>query len=238
MKKFLSLLLAMTMTACAFTSCGDKDDDKDSGKGASASDEAKASKKEKNAAIGKWQPDDVKEIVFDIQSNDKAVISMVQDMSSIIYFDENKSFIFSGMEFSEDDYDFDGETFVLHSMSDNDLTMTKTDGSDDLFGEYKWISGDAYDAVARGYDNKAAENNSDESFSDSGTDIFMTCAEGSTSLEARINVQDFKLTKDTISIDGEFFGDEALLDAPYTVDGDTMTITNADGEDVKLTRIN
>lgn len=239
MKKLLSFLIAMTMTACAFTSCGSKDDD-DSKKGSSVSDEEKGGE---NSALGKWKPvadeensEDLENVVFDIQSEDKATISMVQDMSEDIYFDDKKSFFFTGMEFGDDNYDFDGKTFVLHAFSENDLTMEKIDGSDDLFGEYKWINGDAYDAMAQGFGDSASEDGVDADFENT-CEMYMTCGEGSTSLEIRFKLDDFKLTDDTISISSAIFGEDSLENAPYTIDGDTMTLTNAKGKDVQLKRI-
>lgn len=249
MKKFLLLLLASVMTACAFTSCGRTEDDGDSDQGSLAAEEDTTAGEEQsgteedtnniqpetdnniNPAFGKWEfVDDymIDVTVIEIKDSDNASVVVTQDMADRIYFDEEKNFVFPGMTFSADDYDFDGKTFVLHGMSENDLTMEKIDGSEDLFGEYRWISGELYSFVS----TWAA---------DSDAPLFMNCAEGSTTLYLDMDMEGFSLTDDTITIDGGAFGENTLfkpiINAPYTVDGDVMIVTNSDGEELKFTRI-
>lgn len=228
MKKFLTILLAMSMMSFTFASCGKKDSDKEDKKSSSASEE--------NPVVGRWEPVDTENVVLDIRSEDEAYICAVMDLSDSIYFEED-NLVFSGMEFTDEEYDFDGETFVLHAMSDDDLTMKKTDGSEELYGEYQWVSGDAYEAIATGFNNKAAENNDDESFDEKNMKIFVNFTEESSIFEARMNVEGFELTDETITISGSIFGDDELRDAEYSVDGDKMTIKNAQDEEVELERI-
>ncbi len=228
MKKILTILLAMSMMSCAFASCGKKDSDKEDKKSSSA--------EEKNSAVGRWIPADTENMIFDIRSEDEAYICAIQDLTDNISF-EDDNFVLSGMEFNDEEYDFDGDTFVLHAMGDNDLTMKKTDGSEELSGEYQWISGTAYEAIATGFNNKAAENNDMETFDENNIKIFVNFTEDSTILEARMNIDDFELTDETITISGEIFGDEELRDAEYSVDGDRMTIINAQNKEVELERV-
>ncbi|MBO5319857.1 MAG: hypothetical protein J6B01_08660 [Ruminococcus sp.] len=229
MKKFLTILLAVSMMSCTFASCGKKDSDKEDKKSSVAEEEVLP-------AVGRWEPVDTEDMIFDIRSENEAYICVVQDLSDALYF-EDDNFMFSGEEFADKDYDFDGETFVLHAFNDNDLTMKKTDGSEELYGEYQWISGDAYDAIATGFNNEAAENNDDETFDEEKMKIFVNFTEDSTILEARMTIDDFKLSDKKITISGAIFGDDELRDAEYSVDGDKMIIINAQGEEVELERI-
>ena len=228
MKKFLTILLAMSMMSFTFASCGKKDSDKEAKKSSSSSEE--------NPAVGRWEPVDTENVVLDIRSEDEAYICAVMDLSDYIYFEED-NLVFSGREFTDEEYDFNGETFVLHAMSDDDLTMKKTDGSEELYGEYQWVSGDAYEAIATGFNNRAAENNDDETFDEENMKIFVNFTEDSSILEARMNVEGFELTDETITISGSVFGDDELRDAEYSVDGDKMTIKNAQDEEIELERI-
>ena len=230
MKKFLTILLAVSVMSCTFASCGKKDSSEEDKKSSVAEE------KESNPAVGRWKLVDSEDTIFDIRSEDEAYICAVQDLSDDLYFEEDK-FMFSGEAFAEKDYDFDGETFVLHAFNDNDLTMKKTDGSKDVYGEYQWVSGDAYDAIAVGFNNSAAENDDTKTFDDESIRIFVNFTEDSTTFEARITVDGFELTDGTITISGELFGDEELRDAEYSVDGDTMIIINNSGEEVELERI-
>lgn len=231
MKKFLTILLAMSMISCTFASCGKKDSDKEEKKSTASETE-----EESNPAVGRWEPVDTEDVIFDIYSENEASVCAVMDLSGDICF-EDDNFVFSGEAFTDNDYDFDGETFVFHAFSDNDLTMKKTDGSEELYGEYQWISGDAYESIATGFDNKAAENNDDETFEDHNINIFMNFTEDSTILEIRMNVDGFELTDETITISGSVFGEDELRDAEYSIDGDKMIIINNSGEEVVLERI-
>lgn len=248
MRKFLSFLIASAMTVCAFTSCGKIEEDSGE-QGTSDAGEDQAIDKEQpgteentaniqpetenniNPVFGKWEFEDdyiVDITVIDIKDSDNASVVVTQAMADGFYFDEEKNFVFPGATFSADDYDFDGQTFVLHGMSENDITMEKIDGSEDLFGEYRWVSGGLYDFVcawAAGGD----------------APLFMNCAEGSTTLYLDMDMEGFSLTDDTITIDGGAFGENTLLkpiiNAPYTVDGDVMIVTNSDGEKLKFRKI-
>lgn len=230
MKRFLALLTAMTMTVCAFTACGDTDNDKDEKTSASENDN------KENPAIGEWTAEqNGQQILFKIKSESQASAYMKQDLSEALYFDDEKKLNFSGMKFNDEDYDFDGKTFVLHGMSDNDLTMEKIDDSEDLFGKYKMTGGDAYEAIVRGYNNRAAE---EDDISIDSLDLTFECQENETYLVVEIPFEKFELTDDTISIGGAIFGDNELKEAPYTVDGDTLTIINEEKDkEVKLTRV-
>ncbi|MBR3760688.1 MAG: hypothetical protein IKK47_06850 [Ruminococcus sp.] len=227
MKKFLTILLAMSMMSCTFASCGKKESDKEDKKNLSTEEEV-------HPAVGRWVPVEKEDTIFDIHSEDEAYICAVQDLSDDLYF-EDDNFVFSGMEFSGDNYDFDGETFVLHAFSDNDLTMEKTDGSEELYGEFQWISGDLYDDIVRDFTEASVTDGYD--ITGDNIKTFMICNDEGTSLEIRIGVSDFELTDETITISGSIFGGEELRDAEYTVDGDKMIIINAQSEEIELERI-
>lgn len=273
MRKFLSILLASAMTACAFASCGKIDND-ESRQGTSVTEEnatagitdEDTSSADENSDNGDIQPDseetandldaDIDEVsgetsdddddvdpvlgkwhltaametipVLDIISRDSAAVELSQDISYRIYFDEDKTFVFENARFTPDDYDFDGENFVIHTMSDNDLTMKKIDGSTDIYGKYQWVSGAFYDFVSQ---NSAGGD----------APVFMESNPGISILTLEMDVENFSVTDDTITIEGGVFGDQTLLrsvkSASYTIDGDKMTVTCQDGEEMIFLRI-
>ena len=272
MRKFLSILLASAMTACAFASCGKIDDD-ESRQGTSVTEEDTTSgitdedtsfadensdsgdiqpgseetaddldadidevsgetpdEQDVDPVLGKWHLMAAMETipVLNIISRDSAAVELSQDISYRIYFDEDKTFVFENARFTPDDYDFDGENFVIHTMSDNDLTMKKIDGSTDIYGKYQWVSGAFYDFVSQ---NSAGGN----------APVFMESNPGISILTLEMDVENFSVTDDTITIEGGVFGDQTLLrsviSASYTIDGDKMTVTCQDGEEMIFLRI-
>lgn len=225
MKRFLALLMAMTMTVCAFTACGDTDNDKDEKTSASENDN------KENPAIGEWFFEDNGRLK--IKSESEASLSVTQDLSKALYFDDERNLNFSGMKFNDEDYDFDGKAFVLHGMSDNDMTMEKIDDSEELFGKYKLTGGDAYAAFTEGFSSRAAEDGAEMSVDD--VSLTLEFNNNETYLIIEFPVENFELTDDAVSVS---IGDNELKNAPYTVDGDTLTIINEENDkEVKLTRV-
>lgn len=276
MRKISAILLALTMTACSFASCGKVDDD-GSKQGDSVIEENNTvsdgeqsgtneitdntqyvtdntedeesvrelptdkttdnarSDHDSNAdpAIGKWQFNDYTQDVnyLEIHDRENASILISQDLSDMIFFDEEQSLIFPGDTFSAEEYEFDGKTFTLDVNSKNYLTMEKTDGSGDLFGEYRCVGGEMYEAIAQTPVCGAADS------------LYMKCSQNNTTLFLGWDIKNFSLTDDTITIEGSTFGYDGsiiispLTAAPYTIDGNTMTTVNDDGEELKLTRI-
>lgn len=184
-------------------------------------------------AVGIWQFNDYTQDVnyLEIHDRENASILITQDLSDMIFFDEEQSLIFPGDTFSAEEYEFDGKTFTLDVNGRNYLTMEKTDGSGDLFGEYRWVGGEMYEAIAQTPVGGAADS------------LYMECGENSTTLFLGRDIKNFSLTDDTITIEGSAFGLDGciilspLTAAPYTIDGNTMTTVNDDGEELKLTRI-
>ena len=86
MKKFLTILLAMSMMSCTFASCGKKDSDKEDKKSSVAEEEVLP-------AVGRWEPVDTEDMIFDIRSENEAYICVVQDLSDALYF-EDDNFMF------------------------------------------------------------------------------------------------------------------------------------------------
>ncbi len=183
-------------------------------------------------AVGIWQFTDYSQDMnyLEIHDRENASILITQDLSDMIFFDEEQSLICPGDTFSAEDYEFDGKTFTLDVNGRNYLTMEKTDGSDELFGKYRWVGGEVYEAISQ---------TPVGSFTGS---LCMECSENSTTLFLGTDIKNFSLTDDTITIGGSTFGLDGniimspVTDAPYTIDGNTMITVNDDGEELKLTR--
>lgn len=276
MRKISAILLALTMTACSFASCGKVDDDggkqgdsvieenntvsdgeqsgtdetTDNAQSVTDNTEDEESVRElptdkttdnaqsdydSNAdpAVGIWQFNDYTQDVnyLKIHDRENASILITQDLSDMIFFDEEQSLIFPGDTFSAEEYKFDGKTFTLDVNGRNYLTMEKTDGSNDLFGKYMWVGGEMYEAIAQTPISGAADS------------LYMECSENSTTLFLEWDIKNFSLTDDTITIEGSAFGYDGciimspLTAAPYTIDGNTMTTVNDNGEELKLTKV-
>lgn len=239
MRKFISCILSMAIMAGAAVSCGKTEDSKDDKKaGTSASDTANEDKKtdnSENPAIGRWQVGEYS--IFDIVSEDEAYFCMKQDMSQMMYVDEDEKIYFGSKNCGKDSYDFDGETFVLHAMSDNDLTMKKNDDSGDIFGEYEMISGTAYNIVAKAYNQWAEANDDDKIFSESGTRLFITCNVNSTMLEARLAINGFKIEDGKMTTGFEVLGTDEPGEVEYEINGDTLVWKNKGGNIKTFTRV-
>lgn len=184
-------------------------------------------------AVGIWQFTDYSqdENYLEIHDRENASILITQDLSDMIFFDEEQCLICPGDTFSAEEYEFDGKTFTLDVNGRNYLTMEKTDGSDDIFGKYRWVGGEVYEAIAQTPVGGAADS------------LYMECSENSTTLFLGRNIKNFSLTDDTITIGGGTFGYDGCIvmspvtDAAYTIDGNTMITVYDDGEELKLTRI-
>lgn len=224
MRKFISCILSMALMAGISVSCGKIEDSKnDKTTGTSAADTSQVDEKpdiSENPAIGRWQVGEYS--IFDIVSEDEAYFCVKQDMSRMMYLDEDENIYFGSKNCGKDSYDFDGETFVLHAMSDNDLTMKKNDDSSDIFGEYEMISGTAYDIVDKAYNQWTEANDDDKIFSESGTRLFMTCNANSTMIEARLAINGFKIEDGKMTTGFEVLGTDEPGEVEYEIDGDTL----------------
>lgn len=250
MRKLITFFLVMSIASCAFTSCGKTDDDgskhgnSDTGEntvsdgGQSGTDEStdnvnnsrSGDESSGDPVVGVWRfTDNTPDVNFlEIHDRNSASVLVKQDLSEIIFFDEEQNLVFPGGTFSAEEYTFDGRIFDLSVDGNNYLTMEKTDGTDGLFGKYKWLDCTMYSSTAG-------------NASDGDADIYMDCGANSTFLYLMTDVDGFSITDDAVTMDGGVFGSRRLItpvtDASYTIDGDTMTTVNADGEEMTLTRV-
>lgn len=246
------------MIGCTFTACGDSNDSGDEKKTTASSkekatdddeaseeededdttedDEEKPTKnKGKNKlskAYGKWQLEGIDQCCIYIEDPDTAYLVVEQDLSENICFDENKNLRFMGKIFGVNGYKFKNGKFVLGYQNANVLTMKKTDGSDDVFGEYEWVSGTSYDSFVKGFSEKAESGDPDEA----DIQIKMNCEANKTILNCNIAVDGFRLDEDTITMNSSVMGG-GFTDIPYEINGDEIVLTNEDGKTKKMIRI-
>ena len=213
MKKMVSFLTALTLMA-GFTACGDKDS---------------GEKKEKSDGIeGSWgmeSDDTAVTMVFDDGKISAAVV-----VPDLLEFDGDKV-LFGGEELSEDDYEFDGKKFSCSMQGQSILEMEKTGGGEDNYdGEYN-ITGGVFSSILSSALG-AEETDADMSLvvaGDTTTFVLNDIAD--------YEAKDGKLTISGVisfisdAADGE---DEATVE--YKINGDTLTLTNEDGEETELTR--
>ena len=79
-------------------------------------------------AVGIWQFTDYSqdENYLEIHDRENASILITQDLSDMIFFDEEQCLICPGDTFSAEEYEFDGKTFTLDVNGRNYLTMEKS----------------------------------------------------------------------------------------------------------------
>lgn len=224
MKKIAAILLSCMMITVTFASCGKEKDS-----------EEKSKREKSNPAIGKWVIDGNEDgLYLNIKSEDSAYFYSDQDFSGQMCFDSDGNLTFGGEELPKENYDFDGKELVIHVDTENDLTMEKTDRSNDgVYGEYLWTGGTAYDAIVSGYNSMAGD---DEKVSKNDLRFLMECEENSTIFRLELAV-DFEMDDDTISIDAtEFFGDDYVFSGSYKIDDNKLTITGEEDNEVVLER--
>lgn len=224
MKKITALLMSCIMITSTLASCGKNDS------------EDKSETKKVNPAIGTWVIDDEDDgLYLNIKSEKNACFFQDEDFTDQFMLDSDGNLSFNGEELSKDYYDFDGKELVLHMNTDNDLTMTKIDDSNDnAYGEYRWTGGTAYDAIVNGYNSMTTDE--EEKMDEEDIRFLMICEENSTTFRMELGVE-LELDDKNISIDAsEFFGDEYVFSGSYTVKDDKLTISNDDDDDVVLER--
>lgn len=183
-------------------------------------------------AYGNWRLEGLDKVYINIEDATTAYLVVEQDLSENICFDENKNLRFMGKIFGVNGYKFKNGKFVLEYDDVNMLTMKKTDGSDDVFGEYEWVSGTSYDSFVKGFSERAESGAPDED----DIQIKMTCEENKTLLNCYIAVDGFRLDEETITMNSSLLGD-GFSDIPYELDGDEIILTNEDGKTKKMIRM-
>lgn len=213
MKGSIALLCSVAAAGALLVSCG------------SGSSESAAEK----SLTGSWTSDK-----FDMTIEDDGDILARSDMGSSVFggsmqFNEDGSLTFQGRECGSDTFDYDGETYVLHAFSDNDLTLRRLEPNDGsvFYGKYILEESATYDAIAKGYNKRSSETGGEDTFDGSDINIYFDIsAEG---LSALAEVPFGKVNDDeTVTIYDK--------DVPYALDGDTLTLSAAAGE-MKFTRI-
>jgi hypothetical protein len=215
MKRIIALAAGVMIAAGSLAGCGKK--------GSSKS-------KDVSAVYGSWVYQD--STVINVNSDKTINTKVSMDATDMMSFEKDGSITFGGQKAGEGKFDFDGETYVLHMDSADDLTMKKkTPGSkDDMYGEYTLISGVAYDSIVKGYDNRAAETNG-AAFKDSSLTVGMEVESGKTSITVVMPIGSV-VDSDTLRI--SFENEER--ECEYEVVGDELHLKNTKGEEKILKR--
>ena len=217
MKKIITSIAVCSLALSALVSCGDK---AGNGKG----------KKDTQNIVGKWALNGVGNqevestgIIF--YENGKG--SMFEDSSSMFHF-EDEGFYISGTVISNDYVVDEGENVTVDVNGEKLLVMKKVDVKDGHYGKYTLEGGKLYDNFAESMkqeDGKVLDItlNFDGPHSELVFDDIFT-----------YTIDDKKL-----NVSGEtsvFNSQGAVLSGDYSIDGDTLTITDAKNTNV-LTRV-
>lgn len=187
------------------------------------------------AVLGDWYSEDLGgSFCFD----DKNVVSMGMDYSSIMYFNADKELVMpdsSGTEISVP-VDYDGSTLSVSYSDDTEgasmelMTLVRTDAAnpDSLDGNYELIDGELYDSLITAL------------FSDTDTTISMAVSGENlyikmTVCEYTADGEKLEMFGDGLSLFGIASQEEAVLD--YTVSGDSLSMTDASGESMDFTKV-
>ena len=173
------------------------------------------------AAIGTWEynldgiPD-----LFVIKSPTEAYITVTTETDDLL-FDENSSFFYGGKKVPKTDYSFEDGIFLLTYKGKIVLSMEKTSDYDDLYGEYKLTSG-VYPDRFKNDDGEYILK-----------DLTLRAQPNQSYITGIRILEGFELAEDCFLYikDGE-----RIEGNTYTVDGDTMTVTNSEGEKTVMTR--
>ena len=177
-----------------------------------------------SAAIGTWiiefNGEQYEQI---IAGRNEAYLGMTLDVTRDFYFDKDRNIICNGKTFTADDYSFENGVFLLSKNGKSIIEMEKTEAPGELLGEYRLTGGEYMDMFSK---------------EESGLDlvegsIIITASEGKTLFYALQVLGGFELKEDTIVvlIDGD-----GMKETPYRIEGDTMILTQREGEEVVLTR--
>ncbi|MBO4876802.1 MAG: hypothetical protein J5501_02210 [Ruminococcus sp.] len=229
----IKALLTAIITAAALSSCASEPAVSDSSITETAAPVTEAAEEittqaeeQVNPAIGTWimhDTDTDTDTELLIESDNAAYMRVTLDITDHFCFDKDRNFISKGQTIPADRYEMKNGRFSYVYKDKPALKMRKTDGVDDVLGEYL--------LTACQYKDKVKETLDTDEIS--GIDIVddritVIAEENRTSLLLLDEIDSFELKDDVMVTD--IYADGTLLESPYEVDGDTMTITNSVGE--------
>ncbi|WP_295092286.1 hypothetical protein [Ruminococcus sp.] len=217
MKKIVTSIAVCSLAVCAFVSCGSKSE----GKNKAAS------------IVGKWALSGVDNqevesagLIFHENGNG----SMYEDSSSMFHF-EDEGFSVGGSVISNDYVKEEGDTVTVDVMGEKILVMKKLGNNEGYYGEYTLEGGKLYDNFAESMKEEAEKN---------GKPLDITLNfEGSHSELIFNNIFTYTIDDKKLNISGSsaiFNSDGSALSGDYTINGDTLTITDSKKTDT-LTRV-
>ena len=222
MKRYISVFVCCILIAGTFSACSAK----------SSSSSSVSAETADNSVYGRWNMGVNRNVI--ISSDGKVAVEAAKSAVSVLEFNSDGTGSVSGLDFGKDAFDFDGETYCLHADTSNDLTMKKKEkgSADDFYGKYTLESGTLYDSLKKGYENRAAQNDSDEKYDDSIISTEMDVSDGRTDIVIKYVMGELS-ADDTIKLE---LGSETVT-GKYAVNGDTLTITPENGSQIELSRI-
>lgn len=220
MKKIITSIAACSLAVCALVSCGSK------------SDGAKGKKKTADI-VGKWALSGVDNqevesagLIFHENGNG----SMYEDSSSMFHF-EDEGFSLGGSVISNDYVKEEGDTVTVDVMGEKILVMKKLGGNDGYYGKYSLEGGKLYDNFADSMKEETEQN---------GKPLDITLNfDGPHSELIFNNIFTYTIDDKKLNISGSsaiFNSDGSALSGDYTINGDTLTITDSKKTDT-LTRV-
>lgn len=252
MKKLMALLTVCTMMTCAFVSCGDDNASESSTEKSVSETEAETTAEttteeetteeettepeteeetiettseetSEESIVGMWSMEDDR-VTAGMNFIDDKNMSFWIDITEVMHFTANGDFIISGETIEPDFISYDGTTFSINVNGQDLLTMTKESSSSDSYdGEYKFVSGTMYDAVAL-YE---------------GADIYVI-VNGETILADYRNALTYKIDGNKISISGLDkidYDENDTIDTTYEIKDGTLTLKDFDDDgDSVMTR--
>lgn len=176
-------------------------------------------------AISTWilQPESY-DTEFVIASENEAYYIISMNETEAFYFNKEKDFISKGKTFTNEDYSFENGLFSVSYNGKAIVEMKKTDGIDDIFGEYLLTGGQYLDLYAEDEDFEQAFDMDN---------IKLNIQENETTVFTSLHLKGFELKND--SMIQEMMNGE-LLESPYRIEGDVMTITTTEGKESTLIR--
>ena len=229
---FTALLLMLSLTACrgqenASESSVSPAAVTGSTEAAEAAEKVTEAQDYRKAAIGTWQiSNDDENGLLIIAGENEAYIRVAINANHDFIFDADRNFVSKGRTFTKEDYSFEDGVF---SVSYNDkciVEMKKTDGIDDIFGEFHLTGGQYLDLYAK--------SNEEGGYNFDLYKIDLVIKENDTTVWASSSLNGFELRPDKQVHLGE---NGEAQESPYRVEGDKMYITTSEGNERELTRI-
>jgi len=223
MKRIIAALIACTMITGAFVSCGSSDSSSE--KAETASSQAKAD------YVGRWVWDD--DTYLNITDDGIVRMEATLSVTSMMSFNNDGTGTMENHTIEPGEFDFDGETYRLHVDTDDNMTLKRLEPNDgtEFFGRYHMVSGVVYDYIEKGYNNRAAQNGSDEKLDMDSIDIQVDIGENKSDIIVLYKIGDiFSDGTLKVSVSGESY------EGTYSVEGNVMTIDNGKGSTKELER--